>query len=89
MGRRPPPGKRRLNVVVDEELYLELVRRYGVRNLSSGVEELLRAALAAPPAGRRLPPQPEVEVEEVGWADAPEWVKGNPWLAVLRSRATA
>lgn len=36
---------RRLNVKISEELYVELVRRYGVRGLSKGIEELLRRAL--------------------------------------------
>ena len=34
-----------MNVKVSEELYVELVRRYGVRGLSKGIEELLRRAL--------------------------------------------
>ena len=38
---------KRLNIVVGEDVYVELVRRYGVRGLSRGVDQLLRAALFA------------------------------------------
>jgi hypothetical protein len=38
---------KRLNIVVGEDVYVELVRRYGVRGLSKGVDQLLRAALFA------------------------------------------
>ena len=36
---------RRVNIRVSDELYSELIRRYGVRGLSRAVEELLREAL--------------------------------------------
>jgi len=36
---------RRVNIRVSDEVYSELVRRYGVRGLSRAVEELLREAL--------------------------------------------
>jgi Arc/MetJ family transcription regulator len=34
-----------VNIRVSDEVYSELVRRYGVRGLSRAVEELLREAL--------------------------------------------
>jgi len=40
---------KRVNLQLSEEVYLELVKRYGVRGLSRGVEELLRRALLAGP----------------------------------------
>ena len=36
---------KRVNVKLEEDIYIELIRRYGVRGLSRGVNELLRRAL--------------------------------------------
>jgi Arc/MetJ family transcription regulator len=36
---------RRLSIRLSDEVYLELVKRYGVRGLSKAVDELLRKAL--------------------------------------------
>jgi hypothetical protein len=45
---------RRVNIQLPDDVYLELVKRFGVRGLSRGVEAILREALfggAAPPEG--------------------------------------
>ena len=36
---------KRVNIKLEEDIYIELIRRYGVRGLSRGVNELLRRAL--------------------------------------------
>lgn len=36
---------KRLNIRLSDEIYFELVKRYGVRGLSKGIEELLKNAL--------------------------------------------
>ena len=46
-------GKRVVKITMPEDLYLELVRRYGVRRLSQAVVQMLSAALGLGEAGAR------------------------------------
>ena len=55
-------------------MYVELVRRFGVKGLSRGVEMLLSEALSkprpAPPPPRQPPPQPPARPPEEGATEA-------------------
>jgi hypothetical protein len=59
---------RRVSVRLSEDVYVELVRRFGVRHLSRGVEMLLREALSKPAERPQPspppPPEPPPKLEE-------------------------
>jgi hypothetical protein len=72
-GGRPAgrPPERRVTLRLSEDMYVELVRRFGVKGLSRGVEMLLSEALSRPaPQPQQPPPQPPARPPEEGATEA-------------------
>jgi hypothetical protein len=68
---RPPA--RRVTLRLSEDMYVELVRRFGVKGLSRGVEMLLSEALSRPQVQRpapQPPPQRPARPQEEGATEA-------------------
>lgn len=94
---KPPPGKRRVNIVLSEELYFELVRRVGFKRLSETIESAVKAALEGapkmlpppPPAPLPLDPLAPVELPIAEEKPLPEWVRENPWLSIISEKRSA